>query len=190
MIFLKKILLPVIALLFIPSTLFCQNARGIENTVRYEGSVSVGWSWAITLNLETVHGVRFSGSNVFIGGQAGLSFGIPQGVGSYVNVLPRWFFPYSDKLDGYLSLGVGWYNQAGPYRGSSEPPSVTAGRKNYAGGVDLMPEFGLGFKLRNGDAVDLAIRCQFAFGLYDAYKNARGWLGAEYYPALMVGYRF
>ena len=133
MIFLKKILLPVIALLFIPSTLFCQNARGIENTVRYEGSVSVGWSWAITLNLETVHGVRFCGSNVFIGGQAGLSFGIPQGVGSYVNVLPRWFFPYSDKLDGYLSLGVGWYNQAGPYRGSSEPPSVTAGRKNYAG---------------------------------------------------------
>ena len=151
MIFLKKILLPVIALLFIPSTLFCQNARGIENTVRYEGSVSVGWSWAITLNLETVHGVRFSGSNVFIGGQAGLSFGIPQGV---------------------------------------EPPSVTAGRKNYAGGVDLMPEFGLGFKLRNGDAVDLAVRCQLAFGLYDAYKSARGWLGAEYYPALMVGYRF
>ena len=190
MIFLKKILLPVVALLFIPSTLFCQNARGIENTVRYEGSVSVGWSWAITLNLETVHGVRFSGSNVFIGGQAGLSFGIPQGVGSYVNVLPRWFFPYSDKLDGDLSLGVGWDNQAGPYRGSSEPPSVTAGRKNYAGGVDLMPEFGLGFKLRNGDAMDLAVRCQFAFGLYDAYKSARGWLGAEYYPALMVGYRF
>ena len=91
MIFLKKILLPVVALLFIPSTLFCQNARGIENTVRYEGSVSVGWSWAITLNLETVHGVRFSGSNVFIGGQAGLSFGIPQGVGSYVNVLQMVF---------------------------------------------------------------------------------------------------
>ena len=102
---------------------------------------------------------------------------------------PLHAFDY-DKLDGYLSLGVGWYNQAGPYRGSSEPPSVTAGRKNYDGGVDLMPEFGLGFKLRNGDAMDLAVRCQFAFGLYDAYKSARGWLGAEYYPALMVGYRF
>ena len=147
----------------------------LNKSYKYEGSVSIGYSWAVTLNLETVHGVRFSGSNVFIGGQAGLSYGLPQGLGSYVNVFPRWFFPCS---------------QAGPYRGSSEPPSVTAGRKNYAGGVDLMPEFGLGFKLRNGDAMDLAVRCQFAFGLYDAYRNAGGWLGVEYYPALIVGYRF
>lgn len=157
---------------------------------RYEGSVSLGYSWLISLNLETVHGVRFSGPDIFIGGQAGLSYGLPQGFGSYVNVLPRWFFPYGDKLEGYLSLGVGWYNQAGPYRGSSEAPSPAAGRGNYAGGMDLMPEFGLGFRLRNGDAVDVALRCQIAFGLYDGYKGTRGWLGADYYPALLVGYRF
>ena len=67
----------------------------LNKSYKYEGSVSIGYSWAVTLNLETVHGVRFSGSNVFIGGQAGLSFGIPQGVGSYVRRSGRTVLRYS-----------------------------------------------------------------------------------------------
>lgn len=190
MIFLKKILLPVVALLFIPSTLFCQNARGIENTVRYEGSVSLTYSYEVAVGLSTVHGVRLGGDRWFVGGALSADIGFPYGSFYSIGFHPRWFFVNAEKVECYLGCDAGFeYLRGWNFRSDADRSA------SYGIGPELEPELGLGIKLRNGDAIYVAVSCSIDFMLSGTYYYRDGDFGGPLpltliRPGISVGYRF
>lgn len=188
----KKILLAAAALLLLlSSSMYARPSGDAERNSRYEGSVSLTYHPLVSLGVETTHGVRFMNSGMFVGGTAGISFGIPHGLSTYVGVLPRWYFVDAPKIETFLSCGLLYSNYAGRWAGSACPPDQLPAM-NYCGGVSLMPELGLSFKLNNGDSIFLAVRGFFSFSLYDSYwGDDRVTRDSAYgYPSIGVGYKF
>ena len=185
----------MLLLLFCLQNIHAQNIT--DNTANknshYEGSVSLTYCWPLNAGIETIHGARFDKTGLFIGGIAGGMMGAPMGSYVYAGALPRWYMYNWGKGELYISCAVMFGNLT-PYRGSAEPSSMMP-QNNYTGGVSVMPEFGVGFTLKNGDAIDLAIRCHNIFLLYDSYKDYYIAKGRPYEctyitPGLSIGYRF
>lgn len=172
---------------------FCTDAGAQQKKAAYEGSVSLTYCYPLHAGLETAHGVKYDKSGIFIGGIAGGMLGVPLGSFVYAGFLPRWFADKWEKYDLFISCAVTYYNMT-PYRGSAVPPDMMPS-KNYMGGVGLIPEIGFGFKLNNGDAIDIALRYNTCFVMYDSFKDYYAERGKSApkvvaYPGLSIGYRF
>lgn len=160
-------------------------ATNTGSSYRYEGSVSLKYSFLASLGLETVHGVRFERPGIFLGGMAALTYGTPQGLAANIGVFSRWYFTRAEKLEIFLSLAAGYINYAGSISDSSIPLSMRP-EHNYSGGIDLMPELGLGFRLKNKNAIDIALRWHYSVILYDSDRHKVN----NHYPGISIGYRF
>ena len=99
-------------------------ATNTNSSYRYEGSVSLKYSFLASLGLETVHGVRFERPGIFLGGMAAVTYGTPQGLAANIGVFSRWYFTRAEKLEIFLSLAAGYINYAGSISDSSVPPSM------------------------------------------------------------------
>lgn len=191
----KRLTLSLFVMLALGSVAF---AKTIEKPVKkYEGSVSIGYSYTLHVGVETIHGVRFINekSDFFIGGIVGGMFGLPLGFHGYAGVMPRFYWG-RNKSEAFISLGVMYYNGT-PYRGDAYGPNEYTPEKDYAGGIVLLPEVGVGFKLKNGQAIDIALRVHNLFQLYDSYTEYYKSVGMPagpglewIAPSISIGYRF
>ena len=178
----------LLAVICLPAAAESAENRTEHDTLKtriYEGSVSLKYSFLASLGLETVHGVRFERPGIFLGGIAAVTYGTPQGLAANIGVFSRWYFTRAERLEIFLSLAAGYINYAGSISDSSVPPSMRP-EHNYSGGVDLMPELGLGFRLKNKDAIDIALRWHYSVILYDSDQHKVN----NHYPGISIGYRF
>ena len=180
-----KAVLAVSMAVMCAGTAHAQEKGTDQKPYRYEGSISLKYSFLASLGLETVHGVRFERPGIFLGGMAAVTYGTPQGLAANIGVFSRWYFTRAEKLEIFLSLAAGYINYAGSISDSSVPPSIRP-EHNYSGGVDLMPELGLGFRLKNKNAIDIALRWHYSVILYDSDQHKVN----NHYPGISIGYRF
>lgn len=75
-----------------------------------------------------------------------------------------------EKSDSYIGLGAGYFHNYDSYRGSQYPSSQTPD-VNLEPGLNLLPEIDCGFKLRNGNNIDIALIRSMNFILYDPWKD-------------------
>ena len=159
----------LLAVICLPAAAESAENRTEHDTLKtriYEGSVSLKYSFLASLGLETVHGT-------------------PQGLAANIGVFSRWYFTRAERLEIFLSLAAGYINYAGSISNSSIPPSMRP-EHNYSGGIDLMPELGLGFRLKNKNAIDIALRWHYSVILYDSDQHKVN----NHYPGISIGYRF
>ena len=111
--------------------------------------------------------------------------GYPYGISAHIGFRPRWFFVNRDKFEMYLGLGAGYAFGRERWKlkvSADEETTATS----YLHGARLTPELGLGFKLRNGDAIDIGLLCDVDFRFH----------GVSYFdstiakPGISIGYRF
>ncbi|HIZ86500.1 MAG TPA: hypothetical protein IAC04_08415 [Candidatus Coprenecus stercoravium] len=167
-----------------------------ERQSRYEGSVSLSYTYMVSVGLTTVHGARLLDDWLFLGGSASMEYGFPDGASIHAGFRPRWFFVRgTGKVDAYLGVGLDGLVECGPWRGSWLPPGDWPER-NYNAGLRLIPEIGVGFKLKNGGVIDLALVSNVNFILYDSWTDVKQAHGhdtggiSEWRPGLSIGYRF
>ena len=85
----------------------------------------------------------------------------------------------------YLGLGAGYAFGREKWKLKVSADEETTAT-NYLHGARLTPELGLGFKLRNGDAIDIGLLCDVDFRFH----------GVSYFdstiakPGISIGYRF
>ena len=161
-----KAVLAVSMAVMCAGTAHAQEKGTDQKPYRYEGSISLR-------------------PGIFLGGMAAVTYGTPQGLTANIGVFSRWYFTRAEKLEIFLSLAAGYINYAGSISDSSVPPSMRP-EHNYSGGVDLMPELGLGFRLKNKDAIDIALRWHYSVILYDSDQHKVN----SHYPGISIGYRF
>ena len=172
-------------------------ALGAQETgSRYEGSVSVHYSYILSMGINTVHGIRMAGDSWFVGGAASVEYGFPYGMETFIGFMPRWFYANGSKVDAYLGCAVGPELRTGSYRGSAYPPSMLP-ELNYTVEAALVPELGLGVRLRNGNFLDFAMMLNVSFELFDSYndfyesvQNHAAEVFLSLKPSLSIGYRF
>ena len=131
------------------------------------------------------HGVRMDEGRWFLGGVLAADTGYPYGISAHIGFRPRWFFVNRDKFEMYLGLGAGYAFGREKWKLKVSADEETTAT-NYLHGARLTPELGLGFKLRNGDAIDIGLLCDVDFRFH----------GVSYFdstiakPGISIGYRF
>ena len=156
-----------------------------QKQFRYEGSVNISFSHMIRPGIFTLHGVRMYEGKWFLGGVLAADTGFPYGISAHIGFRPRWFFVNRKKFEMYLGLGAGYAfgRERWTLRVSAVEETTAT---SYLHGARLTPELGLGFKLRNGDAIDIGLLCDVDFRF----------CGISYFdsviakPGVSIGYRF
>ncbi len=164
---------------------YAQKKGTDQKSYRYEGSVNISFSHMIRPGIFTLHGVRMDEGRWFLGGVLTADTGYPYGISAHIGFRPRWFFVNRDKFEMYLGLGAGYAFGRERWKlkvSADEETTATS----YLHGARLTPELGLGFKLRNGDAIDIGLLCDVDFRFH----------GVSYFdstiakPGISIGYRF
>ncbi|HIT47949.1 MAG TPA: hypothetical protein IAC34_00440 [Candidatus Coprenecus stercoripullorum] len=162
-----------------------QDSAGAENGKgsRYEGSVSIELPFG--LGLSTSHGVRFDKTDFYIGGMAGINhmfllYDVTAGFDM------RYYFASGDKMEGFAGMGLGGYFMQATTVDDNVPPGQ-AGSPDCEVGVAFTFTVGMGFKLRNGDAIDLALKAKHLGSMLGNNDNTKKHMT---YPTLSIGYRF
>ena len=162
----------------------------LNKSYKYEGSVSLTYSYEVAVGLSTVHGVRLGGDRWFVGGALSADIGFPYGSFYSIGFHPRWFFVNAEKVECYLGCDVGFeYLSGWNFRSDADKSA------SYGIGPELDPELGMGIRLRNGDAIDIAVSCSIDFMLSGTYYYRDGDFGGPLpltliRPGISVGYRF
>ncbi len=186
----KRLIILITALVMI-----CAQSPAQDNTkvkdYRYEGSAGIvsnmAFGYLPNLGVETTHGVRFLKDNLYIGATASFTFGLGLGINFNIGILPRTYYICRKKIEYYISLPFGFVSHAGGGVEGSEGPSSTV-RQSY--GIFFAPELGFGFKLKNNDRIDLAIKFQMHRDLWDDIYHWSTSPGRQTYPGIMIRYAF
>lgn len=171
---------------------FCTDADAQQKKAKYEGSISIGYTDPLNFGIRTTHGARYL-NNFFIGGELWLRMGFVDGYMARTGVLPRWYFVANDVIDLYLGCSVG-------LEASKSGSQDTWGNLiNCIGlGAYATPELGIGFRLGNGDYIDIGVDFTLTYLLF-LNKKVNGELVhngsyCTFYtynvPGISIGYRF
>ena len=180
-----KAVLAVSMAVMCAGTAHAQEKGTDQKPYRYEGSVNISFSHMIRPGIFTLHGVRMDEGRWFLGGVLAADTGYPYGISAHIGSRPRWFFVNRDKFEMYLGLGAGYAFGREKWKLKVSADEETTAT-NYLHGARLTPELGLGFKLRNGDAIDIGLLCDVDFRFH----------GVSYFdstiakPGISIGYRF
>lgn len=172
---------------------FCTNAGAQQKKAAYEGSISIGYTDPLNFGIRTTHGARYLKSNFFIGGELWLRMGFEDGYTARAGVLPRWYFVANDIIDLYIGCSIG-------LEASKSGSQDTWGNliNSISLGAYATPEFGIGFRLGNGDYIDIGVDFPLTYLFFlnkkenDELVHNGGYCKFDTYnvPGISIGYRF